>query len=88
VQEGKKYTTIAIGCTGGRHRSVTIAERLGAHLAAQGWRVSISHRELARGPEKAHIAHRPATPGETKDPHGDISAQATPGFGTRPDTTS
>ena len=33
VQEGKKYVTIAIGCTGGRHRSVHLIERLAAHLA-------------------------------------------------------
>ena len=48
VQEGKKYATIAVGCTGGRHRSVTIIERLAAHLLDTGWRVSTTHRELAR----------------------------------------
>ena len=51
VQEGKKYATIAIGCTGGRHRSVYLVEKLGAHLAApEGgkWRVTVTHRELAR----------------------------------------
>lgn len=48
VQEGKKYATIAVGCTGGRHRSVTIIERLAAHLTETGWRVSTTHRELAR----------------------------------------
>ena len=48
VQEGKKYATIAIGCTGGRHRSVAIVERLASHLLETGWRVSSSHRELAR----------------------------------------
>jgi UPF0042 nucleotide-binding protein len=49
VQEGKKYATIAIGCTGGRHRSVHIVERLAAHLAQLGWRVTVTHRELSRG---------------------------------------
>jgi UPF0042 nucleotide-binding protein len=44
--EGKKYLTIAIGCTGGRHRSVLVAERLAAHLTAEGWRVDVIHREL------------------------------------------
>ncbi len=45
VQEGKQYATIAIGCTGGRHRSVYIVELLAADLAKTGWRVRISHRE-------------------------------------------
>lgn len=45
--EGKKYLTIALGCTGGRHRSVLVAERLAAHLTAQGWPVDVIHRELA-----------------------------------------
>lgn len=47
VQEGKKYVTIAIGCTGGRHRSVTSVERLARYLKAASWRVSITHREIA-----------------------------------------
>jgi UPF0042 nucleotide-binding protein len=48
LQEGKKYATVAIGCTGGRHRSVTIVEQLASHLTEQGWRVTATHRELAR----------------------------------------
>jgi UPF0042 nucleotide-binding protein len=48
VEEGKKYATIAIGCTGGRHRSVHIVERLAAELTKAGWRVTTTHRELAR----------------------------------------
>ncbi len=48
VQEGKKYVTIAIGCTGGRHRSVHIVERLASRLTETGWRVTTTHRELAR----------------------------------------
>jgi UPF0042 nucleotide-binding protein len=48
VQEGKKYATIAVGCTGGRHRSVYIVERLQSDLTQAGWRVSSTHRELAR----------------------------------------
>ena len=46
--EGKSYLTIAIGCTGGRHRSVYIAEKLGAWLAERGYRAAIRHRELER----------------------------------------
>jgi UPF0042 nucleotide-binding protein len=44
--EGKKYFTIAVGCTGGKHRSVLVAERLAGHLRASGWRVDLAHREL------------------------------------------
>jgi UPF0042 nucleotide-binding protein len=46
--EGKSYLTIAIGCTGGRHRSVYIAEKLGTWLAGHGYRAAIRHRELER----------------------------------------
>ena len=53
VAEGKKYLTIALGCTGGRHRSVLVAERLAAHLASLGWRVDTIHRELAL-PDAGH----------------------------------
>jgi UPF0042 nucleotide-binding protein len=45
-QEGKTYLTIAIGCTGGRHRSVYVAERLAAQLGAGGLRVELAHRDL------------------------------------------
>lgn len=44
--EGKSYLTIAIGCTGGRHRSVYVAERLARWLKDQGARVELRHREL------------------------------------------
>lgn len=46
--EGKAYFTIAFGCTGGRHRSVGVAEDFACHLLAQGWPVSVRHRELER----------------------------------------
>ena len=49
-REGKSYLTIAFGCTGGRHRSVVLAERLGAWLAAQGQRVEVLHRDVDRPP--------------------------------------
>jgi len=45
-QEGKIYLTIAVGCTGGRHRSVYVAERLAAQLGAAGLRVELAHRDL------------------------------------------
>ena len=44
-KEGKSYLTIAIGCTGGRHRSVYVAERLGEWLSHQDQRVGVRHRD-------------------------------------------
>jgi len=44
--EGKSYLTIAVGCTGGRHRSVFVAERLADWLTKQGRQVSLHHRDL------------------------------------------
>lgn len=44
--EGKSYLTIAIGCTGGQHRSVFVAEELGTWLRGRGSRVGLLHREL------------------------------------------
>lgn len=48
VDEGKTSLTIAFGCTGGKHRSVALAEKMARTLAEQGWRVSKRHRELDR----------------------------------------
>ncbi len=48
-REGKSYLTVAVGCTGGKHRSIFLAERLCERLTAQGFRVRVRHRELARG---------------------------------------
>jgi RNase adapter protein RapZ len=45
-REGKSYLTIAIGCTGGRHRSVYVAESLAAWLRREGRNVSVAHRDL------------------------------------------
>lgn len=44
--EGKSHISIAFGCTGGQHRSVTLAEAHAFSLAEAGWQVSIRHREL------------------------------------------
>ena len=46
--EGKTHFTLALGCTGGRHRSVTMAEELAADLSDRGWAVSLRHPELER----------------------------------------
>lgn len=44
--EGKSYLTIAIGCTGGRHRSVALAEAIAAHLRETGVDTSVNHRDV------------------------------------------
>ncbi len=46
--EGKSYLTIAIGCTGGHHRSVAVAEEIGSRLRLAGQPVRVSHRDIAR----------------------------------------
>ena len=46
-KEGKRRLMIAIGCTGGAHRSVAISEALGAHLRALGQPVNVSHRDIS-----------------------------------------
>ncbi len=49
VEEGKAYLTVAIGCTGGRHRSVLVSEKLGQHLRDKGYRVLVQHRDVGKG---------------------------------------
>jgi UPF0042 nucleotide-binding protein len=46
--EGKSYLTIALGCTGGRHRSVALAEEVATHLKRSGRAPTVTHRDLAR----------------------------------------
>jgi UPF0042 nucleotide-binding protein len=71
LQEGKKYVTITIGCTGGRHRSVHLVEKLADYLASRiaatqaagganpGWRLNVTHRELAReGHDATYLTDR------------------------------
>jgi UPF0042 nucleotide-binding protein len=48
LAEGKSYLTLAVGCTGGRHRSVFLAERLAAWLESRGFHAGISHRDVNR----------------------------------------
>jgi UPF0042 nucleotide-binding protein len=49
--EGKSYLTIAIGCTGGRHRSVALAEELADWLRSRGRSVTLSHRDVGAAGE-------------------------------------
>lgn len=48
VAEGKSYLTVAVGCTGGRHRSVVVSEELGRYFVDRGLPVTVAHRDLAR----------------------------------------
>jgi UPF0042 nucleotide-binding protein len=45
IREGKSYLTISFGCTGGQHRSVTLAETIRKNLAAAGYRTKVVHRD-------------------------------------------
>jgi RNase adapter protein RapZ len=80
VQEGKKYATITIGCTGGRHRSVHLIEKLANHLTSRAaanspgtgslpsWRVFVTHRELPReGEANAFPMDRPVARRDESD---------------------
>ncbi|MCD8316446.1 MAG: RNase adapter RapZ [Eggerthellaceae bacterium] len=53
VNEGKQQLAIAIGCTGGQHRSVALAENTGDYLRTKGYRVSVAHRDLDLAEVKA-----------------------------------
>ncbi len=48
VREGKRYMTIAVGCTGGKHRSVAMAEEVAQRLRDQGREARVQHRDLGR----------------------------------------
>ena len=67
--EGKAYLTMAVGCTGGRHRSVVVAERLKGVLQRAGYPASLHHRDLAQPPQE------PAEQGE--NPGGQPNSRPT-----------
>jgi RNase adapter protein RapZ len=48
AREGKRYALVAVGCTGGKHRSVAMTEQLAGRLAGEGVDVSVVHRDLGR----------------------------------------
>ncbi len=82
VAEGKKYLTVALGCTGGRHRSVLVAERLASHFRSLGWRTEVTHRELAAEQGRAHpapeAAASPPAPSPGAPPAGREALNRTP----------
>jgi UPF0042 nucleotide-binding protein len=49
--EGKAYVTAAFGCTGGRHRSVHVAERMARRLREEGFSPTVMHRDLQTAPQ-------------------------------------
>nr|WP_281393018.1 RNase adapter RapZ [Sphingomonas xinjiangensis] len=49
--EGKSYVTVAFGCTGGRHRSVHVAERMARRLREEGFSLTVTHRDLQTAPQ-------------------------------------
>ena len=48
LTEGKRQVTVAIGCTGGKHRSTSMTEELASRLRARGYGVSVLHRDLGK----------------------------------------
>jgi UPF0042 nucleotide-binding protein len=57
-EEGKSYVTVAFGCTGGRHRSVHVAERVASRLREAGFSPTVEHRDLASPPREG-VERRP-----------------------------
>ena len=48
VEEGKSYLTIGVGCTGGRHRSVVVADALASYFGKKGFPATVEHRDIDR----------------------------------------
>ena len=65
--EGKSYVTIAFGCTGGRHRSVHVAERTAARLRAAGFSPTVAHRDLGAAPQDS-LEGAPMVPDRDRTP--------------------
>ncbi len=65
--EGKSYVTIAFGCTGGRHRSVHVTERVAGRLRDAGFSPTVAHRDLAAAPQDSLEGVQDETSDETDD---------------------
>jgi hypothetical protein len=92
-REGKSYLTIAIGCTGGRHRSVVIADALARALSdSVGATIAVLHRDVRRGdaaPRDAVVERRLQPPLDADDTHDErSSALELKGASTPPPTTA
>ena len=48
LQQGKRFMTVAVGCTGGKHRSIAMVEEIAARLVARGYQARATHRDLGR----------------------------------------
>ncbi|MEK7342550.1 MAG: RNase adapter RapZ [Pseudomonadota bacterium] len=62
AEGGKAYITVAFGCTGGRHRSVHVAERVAKHLQGAGFSPTLLHRNIESAPQDSLEKRRPGGP--------------------------
>ena len=62
AEAGKSYITVAFGCTGGRHRSVHVAERVARYLQDAGFSPTLSHRNMESAPQDSLEKRRPGGP--------------------------
>ncbi|MCP1468543.1 UPF0042 nucleotide-binding protein [Sphingobium sp. OAS761] len=62
AESGKAYITVAFGCTGGRHRSVHVADRVARHLQAAGFSPTVLHRNIESAPQDSLEKRRPGGP--------------------------
>ncbi|MFB0873524.1 MULTISPECIES: RNase adapter RapZ [unclassified Sphingobium] len=62
AEGGKAYITVAFGCTGGRHRSVHVADRVAKHLQGAGFSPTVLHRNIESAPQDSLEKRRPGGP--------------------------
>src|SRR3546814_19293422 len=66
AEEGKAYITLAFGCTGGRHRSVHIADQLGERLRRKGFSQTVVHRDMGERPDDMVEGQQPREASDRK----------------------
>lgn len=69
-EEGKAYLNIAIGCTGGKHRSVALAEQIAKSIEKEGYRVHVRHRDLVTSGDASNVSE--PTPVTLQDDDGEL----------------